>query len=216
MPIPLVVWPAVGLVSAGVAAVLKKLDDDSKRDARKKAEKKKRRRRSVALVGPRGSGKTSLRHLLVTGEVPAGYAPTAFPTTGSTKTTLDGIEVDVDVHDVSGMRSSRKQWSAAVGGADLVVFLSSAADLRTEQGYDAIQSAAHFYAGLEDKPTTLLVVSHADQVPEPGDPPYENLASSPAVRRLAGIVEARDCLVANLLAADDQEAAVRLVKDSFS
>jgi hypothetical protein len=137
--------------------------------------------KTIAVVGARRVGKTTLIRFLTTGSLPAEYAQTVGTTrVASARRNLRDLELNLkETVDVPGAAEAYGEWKAAIERADVVLYLFRA---------DKIW--------LEDRPTIRQVVSDMRQVGQwlddvrEGDRQKRDVAQGP-VRRFTQMERGR-------------------------
>lgn len=131
--------------------------------------------KSIAVLGPRKSGKTGLVGFLSTGEIATAGASTSKPETHSGNTIkLRDLELDiVDMTDVPGETQFHADWEAQSQKSDIVCYLFDATrvladDARYEKSImgDMRHIGEWFKAREKNPPQFFLIATHCDLIEE--------------------------------------------------
>jgi energy-coupling factor transporter ATP-binding protein EcfA2 len=116
MPVPVVVWIAIGVVSLLVGTTIAVKWDDIVVALMGKR---------LAVLGARGVGKTHLVKFLTSGSIPAEYKQTVAPEKASARRfQLRDLDLRVkDTLDVSGDKAAYSEWKELHDEADVVFYL---------------------------------------------------------------------------------------------
>lgn len=147
--------------------------------------------KSLALLGPRMSGKTTLATFLETGEIPRGYRPTVIRSTreGRQRVPRAGqkMRLGIRMKDVAlkltildnpgmtphGERTHYRTWLDSASNADAICYLVDVTLLPGEKySKVALNGAQHIARWEQCSGRKLLILTHTDLDPawESGDP----------------------------------------------
>lgn len=172
MPLPFLVlaigevllWAMGGAIIAGVVITLIDLTIE--------ALSEKIANKSVAVIGERRAGKSTLAKFLSTGEIPEDYKQTL----GEKR--LDGRTIQLselklkvsEINDVPGAKEYYKQWKAAVLKSEVVYYLARADKLKTsaETRRRVSEDIRHLADWLEESPgkSLFFIGTHCDLIPD--------------------------------------------------
>ena len=127
---------------------------------------------SVAVIGERRAGKTTLAKFLSVGEIPEDYKQTLSEKRHEGRTIrLAELELHVsEINDVPGDKEYYKQWKAAVLKSDVVYYLARADKLLSHKATRkrVASDVRHLADWLGESPSKRLffVGTHCDLIPE--------------------------------------------------
>jgi len=158
MPLPILAVAAIVgfLVSAGVAAAVTLWPST--------------KGKSLLLMGPEGSGKTTLRSFLTEGTVPKAYFATAGMQKGTPKedVKLEGLEMIAEVWDPAGDRDAIAAWHDKAKQVDVLIYLISLAEASDSRYVVRVRRDTRQLREwrrkqeLKDGSRTIVVVTHTD------------------------------------------------------
>ena len=128
--------------------------------------------KSVAVVGERATGKTTLAQFLSTGEIPEEYEQTLDEKRHTGRTiSLADLDLKVsEINDVPGDTEYYKQWKSAVVRSEVVYYLARADKIVKNQSTRArvLRDVKHLCGWLEENPGkhVFFVGTHCDLIPE--------------------------------------------------
>ncbi len=197
-----IVVPVV-VVSGSVAAVLLLI--------------RRTRGKSLALLGPRKSGKTTLATFLQTGEIPRGYKPTVMRSTVKARRKVPGtgrkLLLGIKMRDVAlkltmldnpgvtplGDKTNYGIWQDSATKVDAVCYLVDVSKLSNKKYRDiAVNGARHIARWDLHECRKLLILTHTDLDPawERGDP--DEISGRAAVKDLRRELQAEEVIMGTL------------------
>jgi hypothetical protein len=128
--------------------------------------------KSIAVIGERATGKTTLAQFLSTGEIPEEYEQTLDEKryTGRTIKLTDLNLKVTEINDVPGDSEYYKQWKSAVWNSEVVYYLARADKIVESEHTRAriLRDVKHLCGWLEENPGKHLffIGTHCDLIPE--------------------------------------------------
>jgi GTPase SAR1 family protein len=174
--------------------------------------------KSLAILGPRQAGKTTLATFLQSGEIPRGYRPTVLRTTVHGRQQVPGtgrrIWLGIKMRDVAlkltmldnpgmtpyGDLTKLRMWQESVKNADLICYLVDVTQLRQgAYGQVAQNGARHIVRWDEDgSHRRLLILTHCDldAAWAQGDP--DKITGRSEVKELLQQLKAENVIIGSL------------------
>ncbi len=128
--------------------------------------------KSVAVVGERAAGKTTLAQFLSTGEIPEDYEQTIGEKRHEgRKIRLADLDLKVsEINDVGGDTEYYKQWKRAVVRSDVVYYLARADKIMKSKKTRTrvVRDVKHLCGWLQENPGkhVFFIGTHCDLIPE--------------------------------------------------
>lgn len=197
---PFVIWAmaaaAAGIMGLGIHELTKKVSG-----------------KRLVILGPRKSGKTTLRVFLEQGVIPKNYQPTKTTHHFDHEVRFGKLGLRLKGVDVSGDPSAYSVWRDELENTDLVCFLVSWPQLFEASTGQAARKAAKLVGQWKGDTKALLIVTHSDLAADLSD---DEIAGAGRVLELRRLLGASDVVPVNLLQEWDQRELGSLILQALS
>jgi hypothetical protein len=184
------------------------------------------RGKSLAILGPRRAGKTTLATFLEAGEIPRGYRPTVLRTTMQGRQRVPGtgrrLPIGIKMKDVAlnltmldnpgmtpqGDLVKYRIWQESTKDVDLICYLVDVVQLRNNRYRKvAVNGAQHVARWAGDSQHRLLILTHTDLDPAWAQGNLDEIGGRAEVKELRQQLRAENVIMGSL---KDQDGAREL------
>ncbi|RCK40217.1 GTPase domain-containing protein [Thalassospira xiamenensis] len=186
--------------------------------------------RSITILGPRGSGKTTISEFLRNGEIPESPSQTVRTTKHKLKEPLKIKELELkisEIEDLSGDKSEYTEWKESTKRNETIFYLMRTdliIDGNEEYTKRILQDTKHINEWIEEEKKELYIIgTYCDKIPNFHDEPHnenvnflDNVNKNPTIKKLISHFGGRKKAKINFGSLSSKDSCEDLVYNIFS